>query len=119
MDQVSEPLFCSVYGQVKYCCYSGDFGIDFGAMQLWTCQERLRQLARKVNQLVRYSGPLHKLAVSHQFEISPPGYEGEFFSFYADELLDLQMLMNGALAMVDLYQFLSAHQFQLETSSFQ
>lgn len=113
MDQVSEPLFCSVYGQIRYCCYSGEFGIDFGEMQLWLCHDRLRQLARKVNQLIRTSGPLHQLPVLRQFDICPPGYDGEFFRFYADELLDLQMLVNGSLVMVDLYQFLSVHQFLL------
>ncbi|MVM33950.1 hypothetical protein GO755_28200 [Spirosoma sp. HMF4905] len=117
MDQVSYPLFCSVYGQITYCCYSAEYSIDFGALQIWVCQERLRQFACRINQLVQVKSPLHQSPFSHTVDICPPNCDGEAFRFAVDELIDLQTLLNGALVMIDFYQFLDANLFRIETSS--
>lgn len=45
--------------------------------------------------------------------LSPPGSNGEVFVFTFDELLDLQVLVNGSLAMADLYDFLDNNQLHI------
>lgn len=82
-------------------------------MLLWVCYERLRQLARKVNQLVNVSEQTHNRAFSQQFLLCPPGSDGAMFAFSFDELLDLQALVNGSLAMTDLHDFLRDNQLHI------
>lgn len=105
-SQTKDILYRSCYGQSTVCLNSGGFRIDFGDMLLWVCHERLRQLARKVNQLVNVSERTHNRAFSQQFLLCPPGSDGVPFAFSFDELLDLQALVNGSLAMTDLHDFL-------------
>ena len=115
MDQQSDSLFSSLYGQITYCRYSSEFNLNFGGMRLWVGHEQLRQVARRVNGQVRvlYAQPR---PVDDQVDICLSGYYGDTLRLYPDELLDLQTLLNGALVMVDLYQFLSDHQFRLDVN---
>lgn len=115
MNQQSEPLFGSLYGQVTYCRYSSEFNLDFGDLRLWVGHEQLRQVTRRVNGQVRalYAQPR---PVDDQVDLCLSGYHGDALRLYPDELLDLQTLLNGTLVMVDLYQFLSDHQFRLENN---
>ena len=112
-SQTKDILYRSCYGQSTVCLNSGGFRIDFGDMLLWVCHERLRQLARKVNQLVNVSERTHNRAFSQQFLLCPPGSDGVPFAFLFDELLDLQALVNGSLAMTDLRDFLHDHQLRV------
>ncbi|MVM31734.1 hypothetical protein GO755_16925 [Spirosoma sp. HMF4905] len=114
MNQAKEPLYRSCYGQSICCPKSGGFWLYFGDMQLWLCHERLRQLARKINQLVSVSERPHNEALSKQIILCPPGSDGEVFVFSFDELLDLQILVNGTLAMADLYDFLHDNQLHID-----
>ena len=116
MNQLNGPLFCSVYGQTNYCHYSDEFRVDFGEMKIQFCHERLRQLACKVNQLISTNKQAYQVAFSHQFELCPPGCDGEVFAFFFDELIDLQTLLNGSLVMTDLYQFLTNNQLHVDNS---
>ncbi|QMW04608.1 hypothetical protein [Spirosoma foliorum] len=47
--------------------------------------------------------------------LCPPGSDGEVFVFTFDELLDLQIKINGSLAMADLYDFLDNNQLHLDS----
>lgn len=116
MHPRNEPLFCSQYGQVTYCRYSSEFNLDFGGMRLWVGHERLRQLARRINGLIR-TFHTQPPTVDQPIDFYLSGCDGSF-RFYPDELLDLQTLIDGSLAMVDLYQFLDDHQFLLENNPF-
>jgi hypothetical protein len=116
MDQVTNALYCSVYGQVHYCRHRGEFWIDFGDLQVWICQEQLHQLSQQINQLIRVYNPLVQLPLSRQFDLHPPGCRGKCHRLFADELLDLQMLIDGSLVMCELYQFLEDNQFRLADS---
>ena len=114
MSNQTEPLYSSCYGHVRACAHSGRFWLDFGEMQVWLCHERLRQLARKVNQLVKVLEQPQRPVVVSRLLLCPPGSDGDVFAFSGDELLDLQLLVNGSLVMAELDGFLCDRQFLLE-----
>jgi hypothetical protein len=115
MNPCKEPLFQSCYGQATVCLDSGGYWLDFGETQIWLCHERLRQLARKLNQLVNVSERPHEQAFSQQLMVCLPDSYDTVSVFSFDELLDLQALVNGSLAMVDLYDFLHDNQLQIDS----
>jgi hypothetical protein len=120
---LKECIFNSCYGQISLSVHQGEFWLSFGEMQIWLCRERLRQFARKtarlisfLNQPARPNRPLSSFQkrLVRQPILTPPGQDGVEFVFSMDELLDLEVLLNGALVMIDLREFLLNHHFTVE-----
>jgi hypothetical protein len=112
MLPVNDPLFRTRYGQTHYLRLMQQVYLEFGELRTCYTPAALNRLASVVDQLIHTSpeitrDPNHRL-------LNPPGTSGRVFRFSKDELLDLQDLLYGSAALIDLYDFLHSRLITVE-----
>jgi hypothetical protein len=112
MLPVNDPLFRTRYGQTHYLRLMQQVYIEFGELRTCYTPSALNRLASIVDQLIRKSAEVS--LDPHRRLLNPPGTSGRVFRFSNDELLDLQDLLHGSAALIDLYDFLHSRLITIE-----
>ncbi|QKZ12326.1 hypothetical protein [Spirosoma sp. KUDC1026] len=112
MLPVTDPLFRTRYGQTHYLRLMQQVYIEFGELRTCYTPASLSRLALLVDQLIHRSAEISPN--SHCRLLNPPETSGRVFRFSNDELLDLQDLLHGSTALIDLYDFLHSQLITVE-----
>jgi hypothetical protein len=111
MLPVTDPLFRTRYGQAHYLRLMQQVYIEFGELRTCYTPAGLSRLTLIVDQLILKPA---ELANDLQRLLDTPGASGRVFRFSNDELLDLQDLLHGSAALIDLYDFLHSRLITVE-----